>query len=112
MSAKASTSVMAFTVRVEEGRTTVGRGSKAHGRSSSPQKSPEPSLHELKKPVLPPLVVQESRRPLTMKSISFTRSPSRTTQAPGVKREGNEGAACDASIFPYLFFLFSILLAA
>lgn len=58
--AKASTSVMAFTERVDEGSTTFGRGSRAQVSNSSPQKSPAPMLHELKKPVQPPLVVQES----------------------------------------------------
>ncbi|CAA7398843.1 unnamed protein product [Spirodela intermedia] len=55
--AKASTSEMALTVRVDDGRLAVGRGSRAHVRSSSPQKSPGPIRQELKNPVRPPLVV-------------------------------------------------------
>nr|GLL43108.1 Os02g0627750 [Ipomoea trifida] len=55
--ANASTSETAFTVRVEDGRVTLGRGSSAHVSSSSPQKSPGPMPHELKNPVRPPFVV-------------------------------------------------------
>jgi len=57
MRAKASTSEMALTVRVEEGRMKLGPGPRAHVSSSSPQKSPGPMRQELKKPVRPPLVV-------------------------------------------------------
>ncbi|KAG5599055.1 hypothetical protein H5410_030425 [Solanum commersonii] len=51
-----STSETAFTVRVEDGRITLGRRLRAHVSSSSPQKSPGPIRQELKKPVRPPFV--------------------------------------------------------
>ena len=59
-SAKASTSSMARTVRVEEGRLNAGAGMRAHVTSSSPQKSPGRRVMELKKPERPPLVVELS----------------------------------------------------
>ncbi|KAK2986505.1 hypothetical protein RJ640_021380 [Escallonia rubra] len=77
--AKASTSVKAFTVRVDGGKLEPALGSRAHVRSSSPQKSPSFKTPRLKNPLLPPSVVTLSRRPRIMKSISFTGSPSRTT---------------------------------
>uniref|UniRef100_A0A3Q7H2P7 Uncharacterized protein n=1 Tax=Solanum lycopersicum TaxID=4081 RepID=A0A3Q7H2P7_SOLLC len=76
--AKASTSVRAFTVRVEDGRLEPDFGSSAQVRSSSPQKSLSFNKLRLKKPLLPPSVVTLSRRPRMMKSISSTGSPSRT----------------------------------
>jgi hypothetical protein len=57
MRAKASTSVIVSTVLVEIGKFEEVVGSKAHVRSSSPQKSPALSSEELKKPVLLPFVV-------------------------------------------------------
>lgn len=42
---------------------------------------------ELKKPVLPPFVVELSRWPLMTKSISVTGSPSRTMYVPSVLKE-------------------------
>ncbi|KAG9152510.1 hypothetical protein Leryth_016436, partial [Lithospermum erythrorhizon] len=86
--ANASTSEVAFTERVDDGRITLGRGSRAHVSNSSPQKSLGPMLIELKKPVRPPFVVYESRFPRMMNSISFTGSPSRIIQVPSVHREG------------------------
>ncbi|KAK3029384.1 hypothetical protein RJ639_037907 [Escallonia herrerae] len=77
--AKASTSVKAFTVRVDGGKLEPALGSRAHVRSSSPQKSPSFKTPRLKNPLLPPSVVTLSRRPRIMKSISFTGSPSRST---------------------------------
>ena len=78
MRAKASTSDIVSTVLVEMGRFAEELGSKAHVRSSSPQKSPALSSEELKKPVLPPFVVAVARFPRIMKSISSTGSPSQT----------------------------------
>ncbi|KAK6944347.1 hypothetical protein RJ641_025449 [Dillenia turbinata] len=78
MRAKASTSVIAFTVRVDDGRFEPDLGSRAQVRSSSPQKSLSLSKLRLKNPLLPPSVVTLSRRPRMMKSISSTGSPSRT----------------------------------
>ncbi|KAF3782622.1 hypothetical protein EJ110_NYTH33802 [Nymphaea thermarum] len=82
--AKASTSLSALTVLVEDGRLPVDLGSKAHESSSSPQKSPGFKAVELKKPVLPPLVVELSSCPRIMNSISVTGSPSRTMYVPSV----------------------------
>ena len=76
--AKASTSDILSTVVVEMGRFEEELGSKAHVRSSSPQKSPAWRIEELKKLVLPPYVVRVASFPRIMKSISSTGSPSRT----------------------------------
>ncbi|CAN6460210.1 unnamed protein product [Victoria cruziana] len=73
--AKASTSLSALTVLVED------------GSSSSPQKSPGFRVVELKKPVLPPLVVELSSCPRIMNSISVTGSPSRTMYVPSVLKQ-------------------------
>ncbi|RDX95284.1 hypothetical protein CR513_22217, partial [Mucuna pruriens] len=78
MRAKASTSDIVSTVLVEMGRFEEEVGSRAHVRSSSPQKSPAFSSDELKKPVLPPFVVAVASFPRMMNSISSTGSPSRT----------------------------------
>ncbi|CAN6449625.1 unnamed protein product [Victoria cruziana] len=86
-SAKASTSLSALTVLVEEGRLIVDLGSKAHASSSSPQKSPGLKVMQLKKPVRPPLVVELSSLPRITKSISLTGSPSRTINVPSVLKE-------------------------
>ncbi|CAA7408668.1 unnamed protein product [Spirodela intermedia] len=86
--AKASTSVRAFTVLVEEGRLEDELGSRAQVRSSSPQKSPPLRKSALKKPVLPPLVVALSSVPRMMNSISSTGSPSRTMMLDPVYRTG------------------------
>nr|GMC73568.1 hypothetical protein CR513_22217 [Ipomoea batatas] len=78
ISAKVSTSVKAFTVRVDGGKFAPAFGSSAHVRSSSPQKSLSFRMPRLKKPLLPPSVVTLSMRPRMTKSISSTGSPSRT----------------------------------
>ncbi|CAA6668066.1 unnamed protein product [Spirodela intermedia] len=76
--AKASTSVTARTVLVEEGRFDPDLGSSAQVNSSSPQKSRSFRTLWLKNPLRPPSVVILSRRPRMMKSISSTGSPSLT----------------------------------
>lgn len=88
MRANASTSVLASTVLVEIGRLEEDFGSKAHVRSSSPQKSPALRSAQLKKPVLPPLVVIVAKFPRIIKSISSTGSPSRMMKVLSVKRTG------------------------
>ncbi|BAS81301.1 Os02g0789150 [Oryza sativa Japonica Group] len=77
----------AFTVRVDDGKLTVGLGTRAHPSSSSPQKSPDFRVVELKKPVRPPFVVELSSFPRMMKSISVTGSPSRTMYVPCVHND-------------------------
>ncbi|RRT49308.1 hypothetical protein B296_00039650 [Ensete ventricosum] len=62
----------ALTVRVDEGKFTLGLGIRAQVNSSSPQKSPGPRVIELKKPFLLPLVVELSSWPRIIKSISLT----------------------------------------
>jgi hypothetical protein len=87
LNTKASTSFRALTVRVDDGKLRDDFGCKAHESSSSPQKSPGFSMIELKKPVLPPLVVELSSLPLITNNISVTGSPSRTIYVPSVLRE-------------------------
>jgi len=76
LNAKASTSFRALTVLVEDGKLGDDFGCKAHASSFSPQKSPGFSMIELKKPVLPPLVVELSSLPLIINHISAAGSPS------------------------------------
>ncbi|WVZ82215.1 hypothetical protein U9M48_029502, partial [Paspalum notatum var. saurae] len=83
--ANASTSKIAFTVRVDDGKLTVGLGTRAHPRSSSPQKSPGLRVIELKKPVRPPSVVELSSLPRMINNISVTGSPSRTIYVPSIQ---------------------------
>nr|GLL21396.1 hypothetical protein CR513_22217 [Ipomoea trifida] len=88
ISAKVSTSVKAFTVRVDGGKFAPAFGSSAHVRSSSPQKSLSFRMPRLKKPLLPPSVVTLSMRPRMTKSISSTGSPSRTMYVFSVNKHG------------------------
>lgn len=86
--AKASTSFIVFTVRVENGRLSPDLGSSAQVKSSSPQKSPSFSKPRLKNPLLPPSVVTLSSRPCIIKSILTTGYPSRTMYAFSVNKHG------------------------
>nr|GMD11913.1 hypothetical protein CR513_22217 [Ipomoea batatas] len=88
ISANASTSDKAWTVRVEGGRLEPAFGSSAHVSSSSPQKSLSVRMPRLKKPLLPPSVVILSILPRMTKSISWTGSPSRTTYVFSVYKLG------------------------
>nr|GMC77788.1 hypothetical protein CR513_22217 [Ipomoea batatas] len=88
ISAKVSTSVKAFTVRVDGGKFAPAFGSSAHVRSSSPQKSLSFRMPRLKKPLLPPSVVTLSMRPRMTKSIPSTGSPSRTMYVFSVNKHG------------------------
>ncbi|BAS79871.1 Os02g0627750 [Oryza sativa Japonica Group] len=97
-SANASTSDTARTVRVDSGSDAAGRGSSAHGRSSSPQNSPAPMRHELKNPDLPPCVVYESRYPRMMNSMESTGSSSRTSRVPLVYSAGRSRSQIASSI--------------
>ena len=86
-SANASTLVIVFMVRVEDGRFRLEVGIKVQVNNSFPQKSPGLRVMELKKLDWPPLAVELSSWPLMMKSISFTGSPSRTIYASWVLKD-------------------------